>query len=111
MIIENQPIHQHHLADLESIPNQIGHAIINSKDGALLHPPSGSLSHHDIDLLYQILLEVGETMKEDGNSASTGTSGDKLKKVTIEGGDALYSMCATTDGFVYVVKRRSIRDH
>jgi hypothetical protein len=110
MINESQPLHHHHFADLESIPNQIGYAILNSKDGSLLHPPSGLLSHHDIDLLYQILLEVGETMKENETTARGSGPGseDKLKKITIGGGNILYNMCLTADGFVYLVKRRSI---
>ena len=102
MIKEHQPLHLHHLPDLESIPNQIGHAILNSKDGSLLIQPSGSLSHHDIDILYQILLEVGETTKD---------SHEKLKKVTIEGNDVLYSLCCTADGFVFIVKKRAIDNH
>lgn len=103
MMNEAQPLHQHHFADLESIPNQIGHAILNAKDGSLIHPPRGSLSHHDIHLLYEILLEVGETMKGgQGNQ----TASDKLKKVTIEGNDVSYSACASADGYVYLVKRK-----
>ena len=106
MMNENQLLHQHHFADLESIPNQIEHAILNAKDGSLL---SGSMSPHDIDILYQILLEVGETMKGDGGAET----GDKLKTITVEGGDISYSMCVTADGYIYLVKRRSIdnRDH
>ena len=99
MMDQNQSLHQHQFADLESIPDQIGYAILNAKDGTPLHSPSGSMSSHDIELLYQILLEVGGTMKG---------SGDKLNKINIEGGDILYSMCVTDDGYVYLVKRRAI---
>ncbi len=137
MISENQqqPLHQHqhrqHLADLESIPNQIGHAILNSSDGSLLSS-SGTLSQNDVDILYQVVLEIGETMKPQKNgfgggfgSTSTSTSGstsvegtngssggggggEKLKKITIEGGGIQYSICVTADGFIYLIKRRSV---
>ena len=95
---------QHHFADLEAIPNQIGHAILNIKDGSLVHPPNGSLTQHDIGLLYEILLEVGETTK---GSISSKPSGDKLRVVTIEGSMVSYNICATADGYVYLVKRKN----
>lgn len=107
-----QPLH-HFAADLESIPNQIGHVILN-KDGLPIHPPSGSLSKHDVDILYQILLEVGEIMvggESNGNGNSNvniRSNNEKLKMLTIEGGSGVsYSICVTKDGYLYVVKRRS----
>lgn len=88
--------HQHQLADLESIPNQLGHAILFAKDGSLVQAPSESMSQHDIDLLYKILLEV-----EIGR-------GDKLRKITVKGGEMVYSICVTADGYIYIVKQRAM---
>ena len=106
----NQPLHQHQFADLESIPNLLGHAILNANDGSQIQSPSGSMSTHDIDLMYQILLEVGEIMKGDMNMITNRGIGssDKFKKITIEGRGVSYSVCLTTEGYIYIVKRRSV---
>ena len=90
---------QHHLSDLESIPNQIGTAILRSSDGELFRQPSGTLSEHDVGILYQMLIEVGGVIVRD----------EKLRRVTVEGGNGVtYSMCAAMDGYIYIVKRRVV---
>mmetsp|Transcript_6605 Transcript_6605/g.7665 ORF Transcript_6605/g.7665 Transcript_6605/m.7665 type:complete len:116 (+) Transcript_6605:30-377(+) len=108
-------LHHH----LESIPDQVGIAILRSQDGSMIQQPSGTLLDHDVQILYQMLLEIGGILVSTGNT-STGSEkgGESLKRFTVEmgggggGGDGgerekiSYSVCVTGDGFVYIVKRR-----
>jgi len=107
-------IPHHHL---ESIPDQVGIAILRSQDGSMIQQPSGTLFDHDVQILYQMLLEIGGILVSTGNISTGSEKGrESLKRFTVEmgsgGGDGgerekiSYSVCATGDGFVYIVKRR-----
>ncbi len=93
--------HAMHLIDLESIPNQIGTAVLSASDGIPLRPHTGSLSDHDANTLYQILLEVGDILESDDEA---------LKSINIScGGDdggSHYSVCVANT-YVYIVKKKS----
>jgi len=87
------------LADLDSVPNQIGAAVIRSSDGTFLRPPSGLLSEHDAFIIYQMLMEVGHI-----NSGQD----HELGRVNVEGVNGVsYSACVDKNGFVYIVKRQT----
>ncbi|KAL7477753.1 hypothetical protein ACHAW6_003549 [Cyclotella cf. meneghiniana] len=83
--------------DLDSIPNQIGHAVL-SPDGTLLRPLTGSLSEKDVAIVFRMMLEVGTALKptEDG-----------LKRVTVGFGRVSYAVSVGADGCIYIVKKRS----
>ncbi|KAL3797628.1 hypothetical protein HJC23_013460 [Cyclotella cryptica] len=83
--------------DLDSVPNQIGHAVL-SPDGTLLRPPVGSLSENDAAIVYRMMLEVGTALKptEEG-----------LKRVTVGFGRVSYAVVVGGDGCLYIVKKRS----
>eukprot|EP01083_Nonionella_stella_P060476 157906_1 len=67
-------------ADLDSIPNQIGNAILQingSSDGrgddmdmSIVRQPTGSLSIADVKTLYNILLEMGTILSTDGRNVN-----------------------------------------
>jgi hypothetical protein len=88
----------HHL-DLEQIPNQVGHAVLNSADGSIIKPPNGSLSMMDIDIMKNILLEMGHVL--------SGTDKmEMMKRVNIQGSNGMcYTMGVSKDGLVYIVKK------
>jgi len=101
--LETLPLH--HL-DLESIPNQIGHAILRSTDGSVIRK-SGSLESNDIDILYKMLLEMGDILNANGN-VKKGKKEELLKRVNVQGGNGVcYSMGVSKDELVYIVKKRS----
>jgi hypothetical protein len=88
----------HHL-DLEHIPNHVGHAVLNAADGSILKPPNGSLSTSDVDIMYNILLEMGHVL--DGKHDK-----DVLMRVNIQGNNGTcYTMGVSNDGLVYIVKK------
>eukprot|EP01083_Nonionella_stella_P060477 157907_1 len=70
-------------ADLDSIPNQIGNAILQingSSDGrgddmdmSIVRQPTGSLSIADVKTLYNILLEIGTILSTDGRNVNVNT--------------------------------------
>lgn len=103
---EEEILPLHHLdVDLESVPNQIGHAILRAADGSALKPPNGSLSANDVEVLYKMLLEMGHILKP---QSSNDAGGELLKKVTIQGGNGIcYCMGISMDGLVYIIKKRS----
>ena len=104
-------LHHH----LESIPHQIGVAILRSEDGSSFQPPSGTLSDHDVQILYKMLLEVGGILEPNPRTVSNVGNSEKglesFKRFTVErrgdeGEKMSYSVCVTVDGFVCIVKRR-----
>mmetsp|Transcript_28715 Transcript_28715/g.34986 ORF Transcript_28715/g.34986 Transcript_28715/m.34986 type:complete len:113 (-) Transcript_28715:188-526(-) len=84
--------------DLESIPNQIGFAVLRVSDGSLVCPISGDITDADAVCLYRILLETGNLLaaKED------------LVRVTISFKKFQYRFCLSNDGLVYIVKTGSL---
>jgi len=98
------PLHHH----LESIPDQVGIAILRSNDGSILHPPTGSLCTHDVQILYRMLLEIGGILLP-SNSSGSEKDEELLKRFNVEMGGDLekisYTVCLTQDGFVYIVKK------
>ncbi len=98
------PLQQAAAVDLESIPNQIGHVVLNSTDGSIVRAISGSLSMDDVMTLYKMLLEMGDILD------TTDKDGDQelLKRVKVDVGDAGYNMCISKNGFIYIVKKQLI---
>uniref|UniRef100_A0A7S2S507 Late endosomal/lysosomal adaptor and MAPK and MTOR activator 5 n=1 Tax=Eucampia antarctica TaxID=49252 RepID=A0A7S2S507_9STRA len=99
----HQPAHALHLVDLESIPNQIGTAILRSSDGIPLRPHTGDLSENDGNVLYQMLLEVGDVLESDESLKSINISCGGGN--TNDGGAPHYSVCVA-DTCVYIVKKK-----
>ena len=81
--------------DLDSIPNQIGSAIL-SPDGTLLRPPSGSLTEKDVAIIYRMMMEVGTVLEGEG-----------MERVTIGFSGVSYVVGVGGDGCLYIVKKRS----
>eukprot|EP00565_Helicotheca_tamesis_P007913 CAMPEP_0185723542 /NCGR_PEP_ID=MMETSP1171-20130828/358_1 /TAXON_ID=374046 /ORGANISM="Helicotheca tamensis, Strain CCMP826" /LENGTH=132 /DNA_ID=CAMNT_0028391261 /DNA_START=24 /DNA_END=422 /DNA_ORIENTATION=+ len=98
------------LPDLESIPSQIGTAILHSATGAPLRPNTGQLTDADAQILYRMLLEVGTTLESSGNSGGSDVGGlndgEGLKRVTVGFHSVSYNMTVGAEGFIYIVKCR-----
>jgi hypothetical protein len=88
-----------HLIDLDSIPNQIGHAILRASDGDIVRQPTGTLTAADLNVLYKMLLETSDVLNN---------SEEVIQRVSISGGneDVEYSISLGTDGLIYIVKKR-----
>lgn len=88
-----------HLIDLDSVPNQIGHAILRSSNGDIVRQPTGSLTVTDSNLLYKMLLETADVLNN---------SEDVIQRVCVSGGNEEVEYCITlgTDGLIYIVKKR-----
>mmetsp|Transcript_2124 Transcript_2124/g.2472 ORF Transcript_2124/g.2472 Transcript_2124/m.2472 type:complete len:108 (+) Transcript_2124:285-608(+) len=97
------PLQQAAAVDLESIPNQIGYAVLNATDGSIVRPISGSLSMDDVMTLHKMLLEMGDILYTDKNGDQ-----ELLKRVKVDVGDAGYNMCISKNGFIYIVKKQLI---
>lgn len=122
--------------DLESIPGQIGTAIIcppnfvakNNNNDARLHQHSitctGEMTEKDADIMYSILLEIGAVLSPQStmvpkpavNHTQTGREDtnyddmegyEALKKFTVSFPSVQYSCCVSSTGYSFVVKRRS----
>ena len=104
---DNIPLHQMGVADLESIPHQIGHAILRLSDGATVRPASGQMSQNDTNVLYKMLLEVGNITEEDPLDDMNGSGSELLRRINVKGDGVCYSMCISSDNLVYIVKKRS----
>jgi len=84
--------------DLDSVPQQIGHAILRAADGTILQPPSGSLSEKDVGIIYRMMLEVGTIL--DGKEG--------LQRLSIGFKSVSYAVTlGCGDGGLYIVKKRS----
>ena len=99
--------------DLDSIPNQIGHAILRSSDGTILRPPSGSLSDQDVVVIYRMMLEIGAVLeggtggKEDSFD-NKNNNNDDLQRVTVGFKHVSYVVTlGGSDGCMYIVKKKS----
>lgn len=88
-----------HLIDLDSIPNQIGHAILKSSDGSIVRQPTGTLTVADLNLLYKMLLETADVLN---------SSDEVIQRVNVCGGieEVEYCFSIGTDGLIYIVKKR-----
>jgi hypothetical protein len=95
------------IADLDSIPNQLGHAVVRASDGTILRPPTGTLSERDVGIVWRLMLEIG-TVLEGGSGSEENSSGggEGLQRVTVGFGCVNYAV-GLWDGCLYVVKKRS----
>ena len=99
---ENLPLHDINVY-LESIPNQIGHAILTAADGSTIRQANGSLSTKDVDIVYKIILEMGYILNID---EKVSMREELLKRITIQGGNGVYyCIGASKDGLIYIVKK------
>eukprot|EP01083_Nonionella_stella_P060689 158360_1 len=101
---DNLPLHLN--VDLDSVPNQIGNAILRASNGSIVKSPNRSISERDLNILYKMLLEMGHILN-DKNSSSSNPLGELLTKITVQGGNGV-SFCVglSTDGLVYIAKKR-----
>ena len=95
---QQQPPQPSKVIDLDSVPQQIGHAILRAADGTILQPPSGSLSEKDVGIIYRMMLEVGTVL--DGKEG--------LQRLSIGFKSVSYAVTlGCGDGCLYIVKKRS----
>lgn len=94
---QQQPTNE--VIDLDTIPGQIGHAILRASDGTILQPPSGSLTERDVGIVYRMMLEIGTVLdgQEEGLQRLSVGFRSISYAVTLGGGD----------GCLYIVKKRS----
>ena len=100
------------IIDLDSIPGQIGNAIIRASDGTILRAPTGSLTEQDVMIVYRMMLEIGTVLeggtggKDDNNNTCTEAEG--LQRVTVGFKDVSYAVTlGGSDGCLYIVKKKS----
>lgn len=101
------------IIDLDSIPGQIGNAIIRASDGTILRAPTGSLTEQDVMIVYRMMLEIGTVLeggtggKDDNNNTSTDEA-EGLQRVTVGFKDVSYAVTlGGSDGCLYIVKKKS----
>lgn len=94
--------------DLDSIPNQIGNAIlqVNGDSGSsitmsIVRHPTGSLSMADVKTLYNILLEIGTILSTDGRNVNSdidnGSNGNMEEEGKEESKDVVVDANANAD--------------
>ena len=81
--------------DLDTVPGQIGQAILRASDGSLLRPPTGSLTERDVGMVYRMMLEIGTVL-----------DGEGLQRVTVGFRSVSYAV-ALGDNCLYIVKKKS----
>uniref|UniRef100_A0A7S4T9E9 Roadblock/LAMTOR2 domain-containing protein n=1 Tax=Ditylum brightwellii TaxID=49249 RepID=A0A7S4T9E9_9STRA len=94
------------LPDLESIPSQIGTAVLHSTTGAPVRPNTGQLTDADAQILYRMLLEVGTALDSSGNKDMGGSEDEGLRRVTVGFHSVSYNMTVGAEGYIYIVKCR-----
>lgn len=101
------------IIDLDSIPGQIGNAIIRASDGTILRAPTGNLNEQDVMIVYRMMLEIGTVLeggtggKDDNNNTSTDEA-EGLQRVTVGFKDVSYAVTlGGSDGCLYIVKKKS----
>lgn len=101
------------IIDLDSIPGQIGHAVLRASDGTILRPPTGSLTDQDVMIVYRMMMEIGTVLEggTGGKESDSGSSSDEvegLQRVTVGFKDVSYAVTlGGSDGCVYIVKKKS----
>ena len=117
------------IIDLDSIPGQIGHAILRASDGTILRPPTGSLTEQDIMIVYRIMLEIGTVLEggtggkmkiteDDNDTIKYNINNDDndevviveegLQRVTVGFKEVSYAVTlGGSDGCLYIVKKKS----
>ena len=103
------------IIDLDSIPDQIGNAILRVTDGTILRPPTGSLTEQDVEIIYRMMLEIG-TILEGGTGGKYPNRDNYYNNEVVEGlqrvavGFKKVSYAVTlggSDGCLYIVKKKS----
>ena len=92
---QQQPPPVNEIIDLDSVPGQIGHAVLRVSDGTIIRRPTGSLSERDVGIVYRMMLEIGTVLEGEG-----------LQRVTVGFRSVSYAV-ALGDGCLYIVKKRS----
>ena len=104
------------IIDLDSIPVQIGHAIVRITDGTIIRPPTSSLSKQDVEIVYRMMLEIGTVLEGGTGGKDTMNNISDSDKVVVEGlqrvtvGFKEVSYAITlggSDGCLYIVKKKS----
>lgn len=105
------------IIDLDSIPGQIGHAIIRITDGTILRPPTGTLSKQDVEIVYRMMLEIGTVLEggTGGKDINMNNISDNdevvvegLQRVTVGFKEVSYAITlGGSDGCLYIVKKKS----
>eukprot|EP00592_Proboscia_alata_P006497 CAMPEP_0194357356 /NCGR_PEP_ID=MMETSP0174-20130528/4848_1 /TAXON_ID=216777 /ORGANISM="Proboscia alata, Strain PI-D3" /LENGTH=114 /DNA_ID=CAMNT_0039127337 /DNA_START=1 /DNA_END=345 /DNA_ORIENTATION=+ len=96
--------------DLETIPGQIGTAILRSSDGAAFRPCTGQMTKNDSEIIYQMMLEAGTILssKNRNNDGSFSLKENEgLRRLIIGFQSVRYAASIAGDGLVYIVKSRS----
>jgi hypothetical protein len=104
------------IIDLDSIPGQIGHAILRASDGTILRPPTGSLTEQDVMIVYRMMLEIGTVLEggtgggkdNDDNDTNNSNAVEGLQRVTVGFKEVSYAVTlGGSDGCLYIVKKKS----
>lgn len=105
------------IIDLDSIPGQIGHAIVRITDGTILRPPTGSLSKQDVEIVYRMMLEIGTVLEGGTGGKDTMNNNisdsdevvvEGLQRVTVGFKEVSYAITlGGSDGCLYIVKKKS----
>ena len=89
--------------NLDVIPGQIGSAILRASDGTIVQGPMGRLTTRDVDIVYQIMLEIGTLLLEAGGG---GREGGCCRGVMVGFQNVMYNVALDGECF-YIVKKKS----
>jgi len=104
---------------LETVPHQIGTAVLNVGDGSLARECTGNLTYQDAKVLHTMILECGTLLRKptsglDDDPApsyvdaptivSRQRNAEGLKRITITFPRTKYTAALGSDGLLYIVK-------
>jgi len=102
--------------DLESIPGQVGTAIVKSLDGSLARPCTGQLTEKDVSIIYLILLEIGALLRKNTSGVEEPPSYmevaqgkrkcEGLRRITVSFPSTRYAATVAKDGCIYIIKMK-----
>mmetsp|Transcript_32841 Transcript_32841/g.50227 ORF Transcript_32841/g.50227 Transcript_32841/m.50227 type:complete len:88 (+) Transcript_32841:70-333(+) len=81
--------------DLESVPGQIGTAMLRCTDGSLVRACTGRLTPDRANIVYRMLAETGALLKED----------EGLRTLSVSFSAVRYT-ASLDDDYVYIVQTR-----